>query len=102
MTITTWYRHALRNEFTCLVQQQRQLQILIIDEAHHLRNEVLEIPRLLTNFDMDSEPRICLLLIGLTERRIHLNMGVHQSLSQCLVIRHHFGALDRGEIERYL
>ena len=57
--------HALRNEITRLVQQQRQLPVLIFDEAHHLRNEVLEDLRLLTNFDMDSQPRLCLLLIGL-------------------------------------
>lgn len=94
--------HTIRNEITRLVQQQRQLPVLIIDEAHHLRNEVLEDLRLLTNFAMDSEPRMCLLLIGLTELRRRLNMGVHQSLSQRLVIRHHFGALNRDETERYL
>ena len=36
-----WYRHALRNEITRLAQQQRQLPVLIIDEAHHLRREGL-------------------------------------------------------------
>ena len=50
--------------------------MLIFDEAHHLRNEVLEDLRFLTNFTMDSEPR--------------------------LVIRHHFGTLSRTETECYL
>ncbi len=97
---TQW--HALRNEITRLIQQQRQLPVLIFDEAHHLRNEVLEDLRLLTNFAMDSEPRLCLLLIGLSELRKRLSMRLHQSLSQRLVIRHHFGALSRTETERYL
>ena len=68
--------HALRNEITRLIQQQRQLPVPIFDEAHHLRNEVLEDLRLLTNFTMDSEPR--------------------------LVIRHHFETLSRTETECYL
>ncbi len=85
-----------------LFRQQRQLPVLIFDEAHHLRNEVLEDLRLLTNFTMDSEPRLCLLLIGLSELRKRLSMRLHQSLSQRLVIRHHFGALSRTETERYL
>jgi hypothetical protein len=38
---------------------------LIVDEAHHLRNDVLEDLRLLTNYQMDSENRLCLLLARL-------------------------------------
>ena len=38
--------------------------VLVVDEAQHLRNDVLEDLRLLTNYAMDSEPRLCLLLVG--------------------------------------
>ena len=48
--------------------------------------------RLLTNYTMDSEHRLCLLLVGLTELRRRLTMAVHESLSQRLVVRHHLGA----------
>ena len=37
---------------------------------------------------MDSENRLCLLLVGLTELRRRLAMAVHESLSQRLVVRH--------------
>ena len=97
----TAYR-AIRNEITRLVQEARQLPVLVVDEAQHLCNDVLEDLRLLTNFQMDAERRLCMLLVGLTELRRRLSMAVHESLSQRLVVRHHIGSLGRDEIDGYL
>lgn len=97
----TAYR-AIRTEVSRLVQEAKQLPILIIDEAQHLRNDVLEDLRLLTSYAMDADNRLCLLLVGLTELRRRLSMAVHESLSQRLVMRHHLTALGRDEIEAYL
>ena len=94
--------HAIRTEISRLATEARQLPVLVVDEAHHLRNDVLEDLRLLTNFAMDSENRMCLILVGLTELRRRLSMAVHESLSQRLVVRHHLTGLDRDEIEAYL
>ena len=90
----TAYR-AIRAEITRLVCEARQLPVLVIDEAQHLRNDVLEDLRLLTNFAMDAEHRLCLLLVGLTELRRRLAMAVHESLTQRLVVRHHLPGLER-------
>lgn len=76
--------------------------MLIVDEAHHLRNEVLEDLRLLTNYQMDAENRLCLLLVGLTELRRRLAMAVHESLAQRIVVRHHLTGLTREELPAYL
>ena len=76
--------------------------MLIVDEAHHLRNDVLEDLRLLTNYQMDSENRLCLLLVGLTELRRRLSMAVHESLAQRIVVRHHLTGLKREELPRSL
>lgn len=54
-----------------LVQESKQPPILIVDEAQHLRNDVLEDLRLLTSYAMDADNRLCLLLVGLTELRRH-------------------------------
>ncbi len=86
---------AIRNEITRLVTEAKQL---IVDEAHYLRDDVLEDFRLITNFDMDADRRLCLLLVGLTELRRRLAMAVHESLSQRLVVRHHIGTLTRDEL----
>ena len=93
---------AIRTEITRRVCEAKQLPILVIDEAQHLRNDVLEDLRLLCNFAMDSENRLCLLLVGLTELRRRLAMAVHESLSQRLIVRHHLNGLDRNELDHYL
>ncbi len=97
----TAYR-AIRAEITRLVQEARLLPVLVVDEAQFLRNDVLDDLRLLTNYTMDSEHRLCLLLVGLTELRRRLSMAVHESLNQRLVVRHHIGGLERGELDAYL
>ena len=94
--------HAIRTEISRLATEARQLPVLVIDEAHHLRNDVLEDLRLLTNFNMDSENRMCLILVGLTELRRRIAMAVHESLSQRLVVRHHLTGLARDEVDAYL
>ena len=76
--------------------------MLIVEEAQFLRTDVLHDLRLLTNYTMDSEHRLCLLLVGLTELRRRLSMAVHESLSQRLVVRHHLGGLLRAELDAYL
>ena len=97
----TAYR-AIQAETTRLVCEAKHLPVLVIDEAQHLRNDVLEDLRLLCNYEMDSENRLCLLLVGLTELRRRLAMAVHESLSQRLVVRHHLRGLDRSELDAYL
>lgn len=76
--------------------------MLIIDDAHHLRSEVLEDLRLLTNYQMDSENRLCLLFVGHPELRRRLSMAVHEALSQRIVVRHHVVALAREEIPTFV
>jgi len=92
----------IRAEITRLTLEARQRPILIVDEAHHLRNEVLEDLRLLTNYEMDSQNRLCLLLVGLTELRRRLAMAVHESLAQRIVVRYHLTGLARDELPAYL
>jgi general secretion pathway protein A len=57
------FRH-IREEVTRLMVEGKQVPILILDESHHLRNDVLEDLRLLTNYNMDSENRLCILFVG--------------------------------------
>lgn len=76
--------------------------VLVVDEAHHLRNDVLEDLRLLTNYAMDAERRLCLILVGLPELRRRLTMAVHESLTQRIVVRYHLSGLSREELPAYL
>ncbi len=92
----------IRAEITRLTLEAKQRPVLIVDEGHHLRNDVLEDLRLLTNYEMDSDNRLCLLLVGLTELRRRLAMAVHESLAQRIVVRYHLGGLGREEVTAYL
>jgi type II secretory pathway predicted ATPase ExeA len=93
---------AIRSEITRLTLEGKQRPLLIVDEAHHLRNEVLEDLRLLTNYAMDSANRLCLILVGLTELRRRLKMAVHESLAQRIAVRYHLSGLARDELPAYL
>jgi general secretion pathway protein A len=92
----------IRAEITRLCLEAKQRPVLIVDEAQHLRNDVLEDLRLLTNYEMDSENRLCLILVGLTELRRRLGMAVHESLAQRVVVRHHLSGLARDELPDYI
>jgi type II secretory pathway predicted ATPase ExeA len=92
----------IRVEVSRLVQENRVRPILVVDEAHHLRPDVLEDLRLLTNYSMDSENRLCLLFLGHPELRRRLGMAVHEALAQRIVVRHHMAPLTREETPGYL
>jgi type II secretory pathway predicted ATPase ExeA len=92
----------IRTEVTRLCSEARQKPVLIVDEAHHLRSDVLEDLRLLTNYAMDSDNRLCLVLVGHPELRRRLGMAVHEALAQRVVVRAHVSGLTREEIGAYL
>jgi general secretion pathway protein A len=92
----------IRSQVSRLCLESRCKPILLVDEAHHLRPDVLEDLRLLTNYNMDAENRLTLILLGQTELRRRLTMAVHEALSQRVVVRHHMTALSREEIPDYL
>lgn len=92
----------IHTEISRLVLESKVHPVLVVDEAHHLRNEVLEDLRLLTNYAMDAERRLCLLLVGLPELRRRLRMAVHESLTQRIVVRYHLSGLTREETPDYL
>lgn len=92
----------IRSEVTRLCLETKVRPVLVVDEAQHLRSEVLEDLRLLTNYEMDSQNRLCLLLVGQVELRRRLGMAVHEPLSQRIVVRHHLAGLSREELGLYL
>jgi len=92
----------IRAEVTRLCHETKVRPVLIVDEAQHLRSEVLEDLRLLTNYEMDSQNRLCLLLVGQAELRRRLSMAVHEALNQRVVVRHHLAGLSRDELALYL
>lgn len=94
--------HRIRSEVSRLCSENRLRPVLIVDEAHHLRTDVLEDLRLLTNYAMDSDNRLCIILIGHPELRRRLAMAALEALAQRIVVRAHMRGLTRDEVDGYL
>ena len=93
---------ALRAEMSRLVAEAGKLPVPVFDEAHHLGNDVLAELKMPANYRMDSENRLCLLLIGLTELRSRLRMAVHEPLAQRIVVNCHIPGLRHEEVGAYI
>lgn len=92
----------IRDEVQELVHQKRIRPVLVVDEAHLLRSDVLEELRLLTNYEMDSRNHLTMLFIAQPELDRRLTLSVHESLRQRLIVRWKLGALARDELPGYL
>lgn len=93
---------SIRQEVERLCLESKIRPILIIDEAQYLRNDVLENLRLLTNYEMDSQNRLCMIFVGQAELRRRLSLSVHEPLAQRIVVRYHISGLEREELHPYL
>ncbi len=85
-----------------LCAENRLRPILIVDEAHHPRTDLLEDLRLLTNYAMDSENRLTLVLVGHPELRRRMAMAALDALAQRTVVRANVRGLARDEMAPYL
>ncbi len=93
---------AVQQEVARLVHERKLTVLLLIDEAHHLRPEVLALLPLLTNFDFDSAARLALLLVGQTGLRRRLRLAHLESLAQRITVRFALDGLDRETTKLYL
>jgi len=100
-SLAALYR-SIREEVSRLCLEAKIRPILVIDEAQYLRNDILENLRLLTNYEMDSRNRFCLILVGQAELRRRLAMAVHEPLARRIVVRYHMGGLAKEELPPYL
>jgi len=76
--------------------------VLIIDEAQHLRPEVLEQLRLLTNLETDTKKLLQVILIGQPELQQLLKRQELRQLAQRITARYHLLPLNEDEIALYV
>ena len=92
----------IHHEIVRLVENKKISPILIVDEAHLLRIETLDELRLLTNYHMDSQNHLALILVGQSELRRKLRLNINEPLNQRIIMRYHLSGLDRKEFASYL
>ena len=92
----------IKHEVSRLCQESRLKPVVVIDEAHLLRSDVMEELRLLTNYEFDSADRLCLIFVGHSELRRRLTMSTHEALSQRITVRFHLAGISKEETGPYL
>ena len=93
---------AIQQEVVRLAAERRLTVLLIIDEAHRLRSDVLAELPLLTNFEWDSGARLALLLCGQVGLRQRLRMAELEALAQRITVRSALRGLDRDATRLHL
>jgi general secretion pathway protein A len=81
---------------------KKQTTVLIIDEAHHLSEEILEEVRLLSNLETTDEKLLQILLVGQPELDEKLDSIGLRQLKQRIALRGRLGPLDEEETRDYI
>lgn len=82
-------------------QQDRQC-VVLIDEAQHLKPQVLEQLRLLTNLETTKNKLLRVILIGQPELQTLLKRQELRQLAQRITARYHLLPLTNYDTERYI
>ena len=76
--------------------------VLIVDEAQDMPTATLEMTRLLSNLETDSQKLLQIVLVGQPELREKLAKPNLRQLAQRITVRYHLGKMSRAETEQYL
>lgn len=90
------------SQFLLSAHQQQQQCVVLIDEAQHLKPQVLEQLRLLTNLETDQSKLLRVILIGQPELQDLLRRRELRQLSQRITARYHILPLTQADTERYI
>ena len=92
----------LQERFLTATQDDGLHLVLVLDEAHDLRPDVLGMMRVLTNFDMDSRLVVSILLVGQTPLRELLKRDSLEAVTRRLAHLGTLRLLSKDESHRYL
>ena len=76
--------------------------VLIVDEAHHLADEVLENLRLLSNIELDNHKLLQIVLVGQPELERKLDRPELRQLKQRIAISCRLGCLKPQAVEPFI
>lgn len=94
--------HRIQEKCLTLTEQESLRPVLIIDEAHDLRPEVLSILRILTNFEMDSRLVLSLLIAGQSGLKALLRRDELEAISRRMTHFDTIRPLSREETREYI
>jgi type II secretory pathway predicted ATPase ExeA len=92
----------IQQEIQRLVHDRHLTVLIIVDEAHNLRPDVLALFPLLANFDWDGQSRLAVLLAGQSGLRQILRLSHLEALAQRITVRFALRGFDRDTTRLYL
>lgn len=92
----------IQDEITRCAVEKRITPVIIIDEANHIGNGILNDLKILFNFDMDSRDRAIVLLAGLPQLNHTLNLGIHEPLRQRITMNYNMEGFSKPESIQYI
>jgi type II secretory pathway predicted ATPase ExeA len=85
-----------------LYKNQGKVPCVILDECHLMDDNTLQELVLLTNFEMDSQTPLILILSGLHELSEKLKRRRHESLNQRVTMRYHMGGMGLEDTKKFI
>ena len=92
----------LQERFEATAHGEGRRPVLLLDESQELRPDVLDMLRILTNFDMDSRLVLSLVLAGQTALRTLLARDEQEAMARRIVHYAQLRLLSRDELARYV
>ena len=92
----------LQERFVAVTATEGVRPVLILDEAHDLRPDVLDMIRIITNFEMDSRLVVSVILAGQTPLRELLGRDAHEAVTRRLAHLATLRVLSRDEGNAYV
>lgn len=94
--------HTIQQRCQSLLDQESLRPVILIDEAHDIRPDVLGMLRVLTNFEMDSRLVVSIVLAGQTQLRDLLRRDELEAVSRRIAQYTSLRLLSREEARQYL
>lgn len=82
--------------------EQRKKTLVLLDDAHLMEDGLLEDLRLLTNFEMDAQDPLVVVLVGHPALRLRLQRPVHLALWDRIRMHYRLEGLSREETFDYI
>jgi len=92
----------LKNTIKDIVTTKKQKIIIVLDESHLLRTDILFELHTLLQFDNDSKNYITLVFVGLTNLIDKLTYRTSAALASRIISKTHLTSLNREQIQLYL
>ena len=92
----------IHDEIDRLSLEKRIVPVIIIDEANHISNAILNDLKIIFNFEMDSKNKAIILLTGLPVLNSSLNLAANEPLRQRITMNYNISPLSKNEAKNYI